>query len=44
MKQKFLWIMAAILTCGSAFTSCGTEDSPVIPDMRLSVYIVWYRG
>ena len=28
MKQKFLWIMAAILTCGSVFTSCGTEDSP----------------
>ena len=39
MKQKFLWIMAAILTCGSAFTSCGTEDSPVIPPNQTSMFI-----
>lgn len=30
MKQKLLWMMAAILTCGSVFTSCNkNEDNPV---------------
>ncbi len=32
MKKKILWVMAAILTCGSMFTSCtSNEDSPVLP-------------
>lgn len=30
MKQKLLWMMVAILTCGSVFTSCiKNEDNPV---------------
>ena len=32
MKKNLLWMLAAILTCGSMFTSCSNEDSPVQPD------------
>lgn len=32
MKKNFLWMLAAILACGSMFTSCtGNEDTPVQP-------------
>lgn len=29
MKKNLLWMAAAILTCGLAFTACSTEDIPV---------------
>jgi hypothetical protein len=33
MKKTILWMLAAILICGSAvFTSCTNEDNPAIPD------------
>ena len=33
MKKTFLWMLAAILACGSMFTSCiSNEDSPVLPE------------
>ena len=33
MKKSVLWVMAAILTCGFAITSCTNEiDNPVVPD------------
>ena len=33
MKKNLLWMLAAILTCGSMFTSCtSNEDSPVQPE------------
>jgi hypothetical protein len=33
MKKNLLWMLAAILACGSMFTSCtGNEDSPVQPE------------
>ena len=32
MKKKLHWMLAAILTCGSMFTSCTSEeDNPVNP-------------
>ena len=32
MKKSVLWVMAAILTCGFAITSCTNEiDNPVVP-------------
>jgi hypothetical protein len=36
MKKKFLWVMAAILTCClgmSSLTSCSNQDAPVLPPM-----------
>lgn len=33
MKKSLLWMLAAVLTCGSMFTSCASnEDSPVQPE------------
>ena len=29
MKKNLMWMAAAILTCGLAFTACSTEDIPV---------------
>lgn len=31
MKKNLLWMMVAILTCGSMLTSCTNDDNPVIP-------------
>lgn len=31
MKKNFIWMFAAILTCGMAFTSCSKVDYPTIP-------------
>ena len=28
MKKNFIWMFAAALTCGMAFTSCANQDSP----------------
>lgn len=40
MKQKLLWMMVAILTCGSVFTSCtDSEDNPVLPTDQTSIFI-----
>jgi hypothetical protein len=33
MKKNLVWMLAAILACGSMFTSCNSnEDSPVLPE------------
>lgn len=32
MKKNLLWMFAAILACGSMFTSCSKVDSPVEPE------------
>lgn len=33
MKKNLVWMLAAILACGSMFTSCiSNEDSPVLPE------------
>ena len=32
MKKNLLWMLAAILACGSMFTSCSKVDSPVEPE------------
>ena len=32
MKKNLLWMLAAILTCGSMFTSCSKEDNPAPPE------------
>ena len=29
MKKCFLWVAAAIMTCGLTFTACQVEDNPV---------------
>ena len=40
MKQKLLWMMAAILTCGFVFTSCNSSvDIPVVPPNQTSMFI-----
>ena len=31
MKKNLLWVAAAIVSCGLAFTSCDVEDVPVAP-------------
>jgi beta-N-acetylhexosaminidase len=31
MKQMKLWMMAAILTCGTVITSCSIDDEPIAP-------------
>jgi len=32
MKKSFIWTLAAILTCGMAFTSCSKQDFPTVPE------------
>ena len=37
MKKNSLWVMAAILSCGLAATSCSTKDNPVRPMEKAEV-------
>lgn len=41
MKKNFLWLIAAILTCGFMFTSCSIEDDPVAPEQpdQVSMFV-----
>ena len=32
MKKNLLWMAAAIMTCGLAFTACSVEDLPLTLD------------
>ena len=50
MKQKKLWMLAAILACGFSFTSCSpdNDDNPVIapdePQQQLADYTIIFYG
>jgi hypothetical protein len=31
MKKRFIWMLAAILTCDSMLTSCSNDDNNIVP-------------
>lgn len=39
MKQAKLWMLAAILTCGSMLTSCDNDDNNIVPTPDESVVL-----